>query len=211
MKTTTVILLFLVVLGWLVWKYWPKISSLLTTTTPATAGARSSWFKDNIWTIVLIVVGIALLWWSYDTKMAQLGSWGKNQPLFLLMLWGILASLIALYTGALGKATPVLQWVVAGGVLFALFLGSPVGEFFTKDEKVTEKQVLTLSPNGESVHLPSAPGHHFEFTGAGFKAFVVYRDGTVCSEKCPNGPILEVFVRDTTGKKNSVSYELVRS
>jgi hypothetical protein len=136
----------------------------------------------------------------------------------IVLFWGIVCAITAIAVraneiseGAGSALYRVYGWImviifiILPSVLWVADLGKPSAP------KATTEQVLILSPNGESVHLPSAPGHHFEFTGAGFTAFVVYRDGSVCSEKCPNGPILEVFVRDTTGKKNSVSYELVRS
>jgi hypothetical protein len=186
---------------------------------PEKKHAFLEWVQCNIWTILLVVIGIILLWWSHDTKVTQLGNWGKNQPLFLLVLWGFLAALIKLHTGALGKAAEVLQWVVAGGVLLALFLGSPVGEWFTKDEStgstahkatVGARQVLTMAPGSESERVPTRPGHRIDFSGEGFSVYNVYRDGTVCSEGCKNGPLREVYVKNLKNEQNSVSYEFVR-
>lgn len=222
MKISTFVLLGIVLGGVVFWKFQTQVSKFLKNMTPGasnTQGNMRGWATKNIPTIILIVVGVVLLWWSHDTKVTQLGNWGKNQPLFLLVLWGFLAALIKLHTGALGKAAEVLQWVVAGGVLLALFLGSPVGEWFTKDEStgstahkatVGARQVLTMAPGSESERVPTRPGHRIDFSGEGFSVYNVYRDGTVCSEGCKNGPLREVYVKNLKNEQNSVSYEFVR-
>lgn len=77
------------------------------------------------------------------------------------------------------------------------------------------KPMLTMSANGDSARISPDAGYVVVFTGSGFEHHVVYADGNDCVvgntvNPCRDGPILHQYVRDTTGKFNSVTYKFVR-
>ena len=92
-------------------------------------GERGSRTKLG-WNLLLIVIGTVVLFLSaYSSKwrnpsLADVGSWGQNHWLPLLILWGIGAVLIALNAESLGTAKKTLQGVLAG-IVFMLLVGFP--------------------------------------------------------------------------------------
>src|SRR3989344_3759057 len=67
---------------------------------------RSKWFKSNLWSILVVIVGAVLVYWGFNTQArpADVGSWNQDHWLPLLIIWGILAALIALNaTGTTAK------------------------------------------------------------------------------------------------------------
>ncbi len=98
--------------------------------------------------------------------------------------------------------------VIIGIVLIASVAYSP-------EQKQAEKaMLLSMSANGDSRHIDTKPDHAIDYTGSGFTIHCVYRDGTegVVGDKihpCKNGPMFEQYVRDITGKANTVTYAYV--
>jgi len=77
--------------------------------------------------------------------------------------------------------------------------------------KSTGAMVLLMPANGDSPHV-SAPdaGYAPSFTGYGFTSRCVYSDGRDLEYPCVEGPIVYYYVRDTSGKANTVTYKFVR-
>lgn len=97
----------------------------VTPVTPSTLGERASeWFMKYLWSILLVIAGIVAVSWvsNAQVKPADVGSWSWNHPLQLLIVWGVIAAIIALNAG---KAAKALQWVLAG-VMLMLFVGMPI-------------------------------------------------------------------------------------
>jgi hypothetical protein len=103
--------------------------------SPAPQASASSvnkgidWFKSNLTNILLgiiglVVIGFGLYGSSFKTPgPADVVSWSRQHWLWILVLWGILAALVAV--NAKGSVAKTLQWVLAG-VMFFLFLGFPL-------------------------------------------------------------------------------------
>jgi hypothetical protein len=181
------------------------------------------------WTLLIGVIAALFVLWMFGvlpTPTEWKGSWETpslraftdfvwDHWLPIVILWGILAGMVAVAsnTCAIEKITAttlhrIFAWVM-GITFFALPAFLLLTEPSTAGTKTT-KHVLVVPPRGQSEHIPSRPGYRAVFTGVGFKPYVVYRDGRVCSENCPDGPILELYVEDTTGRTNRVSYDFVR-
>ncbi|MEK7515803.1 MAG: hypothetical protein AAB555_02650 [Patescibacteria group bacterium] len=178
--------------------------------------------KYNVWTIVLAVVGAGIFWKLYKPglRFSQLGDWSWENWLWLLAFWGVLTALIAFNEKSLGSWAKTLQSTVAAA-MFIMFLGIPswfwVAGIFSPSQQTQQlaRPMLKMPPNGDSERISPDAGQVVIFTGDGFEHHVVYADGNDCivgnpASPCKDGPILYQYVRDTTGKSNSVSYKLMR-
>ena len=131
------------ILFWrLVWPNLKQASGGTGVTPPVAAGAGTpsatplaptsvkGWFVEYLWSILLVLGGAILIYWASKTQVqpGDVGSWGWNHLLPLLIFWGISAALIALNAKALGVAAKTLQWVLAGGMLM-LFIVFPIGSW----------------------------------------------------------------------------------
>ncbi len=183
-------------------------------------GEEPGWFKKNWPSLLLVVVGAGLVIWGFNTPVqpADVGSLSRKYWLPLLVIWGVGAALIALNPETVKKAAGVLQLVLFGA-MFMLFIGFSVIGWFggssspRMDVNKQSEKVLTLSmpANGDSPRLRGDAGQKISFTGTGFTTHCVYADeseGVVGDpvRPCKDGQ-LYVFVRDTSGKPNMVSYE----
>jgi len=177
-----------------------------------------------IYSILLGIASIILLYWAYDTDTAlkEISWLSHNHWLFLLIIWGILATLILVYATALGPLAKTLQWVLAILILAVLF-GTQTAESLigngntrqTTQRQSAEQPVLSMPASGDSRHVNSPPGHYTIFTGSGFTVHCVYTDGHtgIVGDKkhpCSDGPMLYQYVRDTTGRANAVTYAFAR-
>ncbi len=97
------------------------------TTTGASAGAVPSTkqsmtdqLKSNVWTILLIVIGGGLVLWGIfsPVRVADVAKW-QQYWFSLVVLWGVLAVLIAIHAEG---ATKTLQLVLAGVMLSILII-----------------------------------------------------------------------------------------
>jgi hypothetical protein len=204
------------------------------------AGASSvnkgvDWFKSNLANILLglvslVVIGFGLYGSLLKTpNLADAVSWSRQNWLPLLILWGVLAALVAV--NAKGVVAKTLQWVLAG-VMFVLYLGFPfliwlgvgqgqqqsaVSALQQQSRQFERKATLSMPPNGDSIRISPPVGYATVFTGIGFTTHCIYRDDTIegmvgdQKHPCKDGPILSQYVRDTSGRANEVTYEFVRA
>lgn len=196
-------------------------SSGTSTTAPTSTGGNENIIyklKSNIWIVLLVVGGGVVLWGFYRpvhvTDVMRL----RDYWFSLVILWGVVATLIALNAG---KVAGTLQWILSG-VMLALLIALPVWSWIvTPSESSQQAQqqarpVVTMPANGDSVHVsPDTAGYITVFTGDGFEHHIVYAGGKDCvvgntEDPCKDGPILYQYVRDTTGKPNSATYKFVR-
>ena len=146
----------------------------------------------------------------------------KNYWLWILVAGVVL--FVALYFVPKDWETraPKLQGVIVALVLM-LFVILPVVNFFWGEKppplpqqvQQLSKPMLTMPPNGDSARISPNAGQIVIFTGNGFEHHLIYADGQDCvvgntENPCKDGPILYQYVRDTTGKPNSVTYKFVR-
>ncbi len=88
--------------------------------------------KSVIMSTLLALAGVAIFFWSLYTpgpRLADVGNWGWDHWLPLLLLWGVLAALIAL--NAEKTVAKTLQKLVAA-VMLMLSVGIPAG-FWVRD------------------------------------------------------------------------------
>ncbi|OGM93797.1 hypothetical protein A2935_02675 [Candidatus Wolfebacteria bacterium RIFCSPLOWO2_01_FULL_47_17b] len=196
---------------------------------PATAGGGATltaplpsarkFIVVNALSILIVLAGAVVVYWGFNTQVrpADMGSWGREYWFPLLILWGVLAALIALNAKALGTTAKTLQKLTAG-VMFLLFVVVPVIAWIAEDGsggQELKKPVLLMPANGDSPRVRTKPGYAIDYTGSGFTIHCVYRDGSegiVGDQTCPcrDGPMRESYVRDTTGKANTATYVFIR-
>ena len=192
--------------------------------TDSSAGAgnnndpkKKNWFEKNLWTTALIIVGVIIIFYGFifhgkSPNLASVGSWSRNHWLWILVSWGIIATLIAINAGKVAK---ILQTILAT-IVFLLFIGFPIIGWGVANsgshgqQRLVENQVLSMPANGDSPRVYTRPGYAISYIGSGFSLHCVYRDGSELVDKCKNGPMLYQYVHDTTGKPNSVTYEFVK-
>ncbi|MFA5744774.1 MAG: hypothetical protein WC887_01010 [Candidatus Paceibacterota bacterium] len=187
-----------------------------------------NWFKNNLWTVILVLVGVVIFIFGIFLKkspdLADVGSWSRNHWLTILILWGIIAGLIALNAG---KAAKTLQAVIAT-IVFALFIGFPiigwVADSGSTDQHravsaqasiplasapVAEWPKIILPPGGKSELIPVPSGMHIVMNGDDFLLHNVYTDGHESAfgePSCVDGPLAGAYATNKTRKTNIVSY-----
>ncbi len=206
--------------------YTATASGTSATTPPGRTG-EERWYAKYLWSIVLVIVGVGLVYWGFNTQIrpADAGSWSWNHWLPLLILWGIVSALIALNAKSLGAAAKVLQGVLMG-VMFLLFIGFPALVWIKGDEKpspqhATRSEVplasspqstwpkLVIPASGESEQVVVPPSMRTRMIGDQFRLRIVYQDGTECilpSPNCPAKPQRAVYAVNDSKEKNIVSY-----
>lgn len=170
------------------------------------------------WSILLVLAGGVLVYWGLDTQVrpVDVGSWSADKWFPLLVLWGVLAGLIALNAKALGATAKTLQWVVMGAML-ALLIAFPLWSWVVGEEKPVPL-TLTAPASGDSQHIKAPPGYAVIFLGGegSFDAYYGYADGVEVNtrEEMPSDKrgveIMYSYVRDKSGKENTVTYEFSR-
>lgn len=83
-------------------------------------------------------------------------------------------------------------------------------------QQQSQKRMLTMAANGDSARINVPVGYGTAFTGHGFVILCVYGDGTEDegipgAHPCKSGALSYAFVRDISGRPNSVVYEFVRA
>ncbi|MFA5998010.1 MAG: hypothetical protein WC814_01295 [Candidatus Paceibacterota bacterium] len=197
-------------------------SGTSATATATNGGGRLERLTPYWPSILLFLVGVGIFWGLYTPglRFSQMGDWSWDHWLWLLALWGIVIALIALNAEALGAAAKTLQTIAAVAMLL-LFLGIPIWNWATSDTSSRQererfaKSILSMPANGDSPRVSAPPGYAAAFTGSGFTTHCVYTDGHEgivgdTQNPCGSGPMLYQYVRDTTGKPNSVTYKFVR-
>jgi hypothetical protein len=229
-----IVLGILIVTIFLLVKYRVPVKDFFTG-TPATAPVVTAsvttprWSAKYLWSILIVLVGIALVAWGYkNTKIqpADVGSRSREYWLALLILWGIVAALI--WLNAEKATAKTLQWVLAG-VVAMLLVGFPVAGLVAglgddghrqtraqaRVEQPPQKQMVSMPANGDSARVTVPVGYGTLFTGSGFVLLCFYTDGTedvgTSAHPCKRGPVSHQVVRDTSGQPNSVVYEFVRA
>lgn len=183
------------------------ISSAPADSGPSTDGP---WY-GNYLSALLVLVGGFVLYWQYDTRVSpmEVGSWGQNHWLPLLIFAGTLQALIAINAKSLGNFAETVKWLPAG-FMVAVLLVLPIIGWATKDvghvaQEQAQLRVLSMPPNGNSMRI-RAPLGKTSFVGDGFVTRCVYTDGSEQSFPCKPGPMLWVYVHDVSGRPNSVTY-----
>lgn len=238
--------ILLVIIGvafFLSYKYWEhlkKAASVVgkainngTSTGNSSDTNKQGWFKKNLWTILFILAGIAILFYGIISSwkipdLASLGRWSWSHWFWILIFGGIAYALIRINDAKSSKTTvtETLKSLLIGAMIF-LFIGASVIGWFANIGKNTDKtshhqhlvEKTTLSivmpANGDSPHVSAPVGYAPAFTGNKFTTHYVYSDGTKGTVGDPtsphhNGHILYYYVHDTSGKPNSVTYEFVK-
>ncbi len=208
------LLVFVVII--LLVKYQTHAKKVFADIGQTTGGLKNAITTKSVITTLLVIAGAVLVYWGFNTQVrpADMGSWGREHWFPILILWGVLAALIAL--NATGATMKMLQKVVAG-VMLLLFVVAPVVAWIAKDGGNEQKlePVLLMPANGDSPRIRTKPGYAIDYTGSGFTIHCVYRDGSegVVGDRahpCKDGPMLYQYVRDTTGKTNTATYAFVR-
>jgi hypothetical protein len=234
-----VLALLAIILAWRIvlpsMKLEPRADGGTATTAPVTTPSSGGWFtgySKNIPTILLVIAGAVVFFvgiykpttavWS-NPSPTSVGGWGQNHWLALLILWGIVAALIAL--NACGATAKTLQWVATGVVVamlvvfplwgLATSLAAPAHVTADTAQQPPQRRMLSVPANGYSNHVLPPVGYATTFYGHGYTIHCVYSNGTegVVGDQarpCKNGEMLYQYVRDTSGQLNSVEYEFVR-
>ena len=174
---------------------WWWLSSPPTTTTLSESKTLShalqapepkkvwEFFKDYWLWAILVLTG---LYFWFD-GMTPAPAWSKGAKSMIVALAVLMTGAMVVH-GIWGEKSPSQQ---------------------TQQQLVMP--MLTMPANGDSPHI-SAPdaGYAPSFTGFGFVSRCVYSNGNDLEYPCVTGPIVYYYVRDTSGKTNTVSYKWVR-
>ncbi len=189
---------------------------------------KFGWLKTQpshrIWTILLIIAGAVVLYFGMCSQkletpsMENIWSWSWNHWLWILVFAGIMWLIIARVASGMTK-------ILCGFVILALILvfviapiGSRVSSHHPEHEQQKPVKAMTLSMQANSdsawIRADDHVGYKASFTGNGFITHCILSDGsegTIGDEVHPcSGPIVWLYVHDTTGRANSVTYEFVR-
>lgn len=190
----------------------------------------------NVGTIALVVLALLVLYFGILTPKwetphpTDVGMWSSSHWFWLLILWGIIAALIAL--NACGAVAKTLQWVLAG-VVVAVLVVFPLWELATSPSapahatsRPAEIPLVSwprsswpklVIPKGEKVDISLPPGmHHVTVLGNDYRLYSRYQDGHECSsfgeETCPDGAVVDYSVENESEREepNTVFYAFVR-
>lgn len=202
-----------------------------SATNPLTPrGGTERWYSEYGLSIVVVVVGAALVYWGFQNtqiRPTDAGRLGWTYWLPLLIIWGVLAALVALNSKTLGAAAGVLQWVFAG-VMVALLVILPLWHW-VESPSVGASQVarseiplasspqsswpkLVIPAGGRSERIPVPQSMHVVMGGENFRFHCVYRDGHEESfgkggSSCSDGNMPYVYATNENSKDvNIVSY-----
>lgn len=161
---------------------------------------------------VLLLLVCWLLWLSQEPGHEQLlqppspravWEWTKDYWLWVVLILGIPFGLLFIVQKPWAKA---LQWclaVVAAGLLFS---------GLWEEEEPSVPLTLTAPANGDSPRISGPNGHVVSFNGSGYVMHCVYSDGRDEAYPCSSGVgLIEQYVRDVSGKQNTVTYEFIRA
>lgn len=185
------------------------------------------------WLGILLIVGSVIVFYEglYTSTIGSpsfrtLGSWSRYHWLPLLLLWGILAALVAIYGKGWAKT---LQKVLVGTMLL-LFVGAPIiGNLVDAGYRSSLSRLpygphsdiplasapqsswpkLVIPAGGRSELVPVPPGMYIVMAGSGFINHTIYRDGHECSfngTQCPGGAVAGNYATNETQETNIVSY-----
>jgi hypothetical protein len=190
---------------------------------------KFKWIKSNITTVLVVIVGAVLVYWGFQNthvRPADVGSWGFDKWLPLLILWGIIAALIVL--NAESGTAKTLQLVLAG-VMVALLVVFPLWHWIEKPSAgtshATRSEVplasspqstwpkLVIPAGGRSELIPVPQGMHVTMVGGNkFRLHTVYQDGSECAfgDSCPISPQKGVYAKNEATDTNIVSYAYVQ-
>lgn len=192
-----------------------------SATAPAQGPVEEKWFVKHRLSILLGIAGVIVFFWGLYTpglKANGVGDWVWNNWFPILVFSGIILVLIRLNAKALGELAGTLRTGVTIALLL-LFFGFPAWTWITGSSDKggpAAKPTLSMSPKSESARIFTKPGHFIDYTGSGFTIHCVYRDGRkegVIDGKvntCTDGPMLYQYLRNTTEKPNTVTYEYKR-
>lgn len=180
---------------------------------------------DWLWKLLTVIVAGVVLWWLWPAETVSLKApapgkvWEffKNYWMWMIFILAILFFASSALQDSWAKAAKGLVVVIAVTLIGAMIVHGIWGESSSSQQTQQQlaKPMLKMPPNGDSARISPDAGYSMVFTGSGFEHHVVYADGNDCIvgnvvNPCKDGPILHQYVRDTTGKSNSVTYKFVR-
>ncbi len=123
------LLVFVVII--LLVKYQTHAKKVFADIGQTTGGLKNAITTKSVITTLLVIAGAVLVYWGFNTQVrpADMGSWGREHWFPILILWGVLAALIAL--NAEKTVAKTLQKLVAA-VMLMLSVGIPAG-FWVRD------------------------------------------------------------------------------
>lgn len=206
-------------------------STIKEVPTPTKEKSEPMWRKTvgAHWpSVLLVTIGTFLFVWVSNNPihLEDVGGWGADNRLLVIIVAGIVAGLIAFNEKAFGKAAKPLQQGV-GVVALLMMFAMPLVDWYnspptarptaatspaTQGRKMSG--TLSMPANGDSEPLRVPPGCYANYTGDKFTTHCVYTDGRegVVGDPihpCVDGPMTHSYVRDRSGKPNRVSYEIV--
>lgn len=186
--------------------------------------APNDWPKKK-WILVIVGVIVALLlvvwlWLSQTTSLhspplKEVWKWTKDYWLWILLILAV--PFFALFAVTKPWTKALQGFLVAVAVMF--FVVVPMLARMKGDEEPSPPQdakpMLSMPANGDSPRIRTRPGYAVDYSGSGFSIHCIYRDGSEGIvgdpvKPCGDGPMLEQYVRDTTGKANIATYKFVR-
>lgn len=219
----------------LFWKYPERVKKVFASAGKITGGIKNPLGRaangKGFFAFLLLVAGTAIAYWGVYTSIIEspsfstLGNWSRYHWLPLLLLWGILAALVAIYGKGWAKT---LQKVLVGTMLL-LFVGAPIiGSFVDAGHRgfpgsrynlhsdiplasapQSSWPKLVIPAGGRSELVPVPPGMYIVMAGSGFINHTIYRDGHECSfsgTQCPGGAVAGNYATNETQETNIVSY-----
>ena len=193
--------------------------------------------SENFLIILLVIAGVVVSYFGVYSplwktpRLNEVGSWGQNHWLWILILWGIIAAIVARIAGGAAKT---LQAVLAI-TMFMLFIGFPVIVWVENSgssgkisrhtvprrtsiplasEPVSTWPKIVLQPGGRSKLIPIPLGMHVIVDGNNFLLHTVFLDGheVIRSSEKPNqlpltsDRLIGAYVTNKAKETNIVSY-----
>lgn len=175
--------------------------------------------------LLLFIAGVAVLYWGWGIKVrpAEVGVWGQEYWLQILIVYCLGAGLI--WLNADDKTAKTLQKVLAGGAIMLLAV-FPMWSWFARPPSASVAQAiqsskvpratdpeeswvrLVLSKNEKSELFPLGPNETVRIKGSEFRVHCKYRDHEesykVGETPCPKGDMLGVSVENEANEKNVI-------
>lgn len=182
--------------------------------------------REHFGTIALVVLLIAVLVWMFvfptiggDVTPSTIGEWSPKVWLQILLIWGIVAALVAIHGGG---AAATLQKIAAAVALTTL-VALPAWHWYETPSApkskgadvprttlpVSEWAKVTLEGKETSAMIAQPPFMRMDVQGGAFHVLVVFRDGSECEagKTCPDsGDIAGVKIVNESSTQNIVSY-----